>query len=118
MTLCGASHSWSTNLPSCLFIQNSNKRKHLEKFTCISAEGQGEECIYLGPTQCLASAYFHTPYFITFHPILCREVLLSGSLTLETNIPLSVVFDSTLNSELWLQKFSLLEAMIRMCQNV
>lgn len=73
MTLCGASYSWSTNLSSCLFIRDSNKRRHLEKITCIPAEGQGEECIYLGPTQCLASAYFQTPYLLAFVPFYVEK---------------------------------------------
>lgn len=46
-----------------------------------------------------------------------EKLLLSSSHTLENCAFLTVMFDTTWNSQLWLQKFLLPEAIIRMCQN-
>lgn len=46
-----------------------------------------------------------------------EKLLLSSSRTLENCAFLTVMFDSTWNSQLWLQKLLLPEAIIRMCQN-
>lgn len=55
------------------------------------------------PTQCLTSTYFQTSYLLLFMPFYVEKVFdFSAPLLLVKNAFLNVMFDSTLNSELWL----------------